>query len=145
MALPSQDLTYSWRWVCLNDHGDHQRHQVGRGFTNSTSAQFRLGGTFLMKKHGLPCISYLENNSKITTPGYNGNGLWELRAPPLSARVGLTGPSQDICWIFSQGGWPLQSDSIKLCRFLQQRLASRNCEGGEDQRSDRRGHWRPRS
>ena len=80
-----------WSWSSTSSSGRrgfHQQHQ--RTIQNWWDA-------FEEKKHGLPCVSYLENNSKITTAGYNGNGLWELRAPSLSARVGLTGSNQDIC------------------------------------------------
>ena len=117
-ALPSQDLTYSRRWGCLNYHAHHHRHNHGSATLwslSSPSSSGRRGfhqqhqrtiqtwwDVFEEKKHGLPCISYFENNSKITTPGYNGNGLWELRAPPLSARVGLTGPNQDMLDISSR-------------------------------------------
>ena len=112
--------------LCLNDHGHQHRHNhgcvsiiiviivtitvVSQWSWSSTSSSGRRGfhqqhqrtiqnwwDAFEEKKHGLPCVSYLENNSKITTAGYNGNGLWELRAPSLSARVGLTGSNQDIC------------------------------------------------
>ena len=80
-----------WSWSSTSSSGRrgfHQQHQ--RTIQTWWDA-------FEEKKHGLPCVSYLENNSKITTAGYNGNGLWELRAPSLSARVGLTGSNQDIC------------------------------------------------
>ena len=80
-----------WSWSSTSSSGRrgfHQQHQ--RTIQTWWDA-------FEEKKHGLPCVSYLENNSKITTAGYNGNGLWELRAPSLSARVGLTGSNQAIC------------------------------------------------
>ena len=107
----SWSSTSSQSWVCLNNHR-HHRHDHGcvsmimvinivirsEGVSPTAPAHNSdLVGRFWRKKHGLPCVSYLENNSKITTAGYNGNGLWELRAPSLSARVGLTGSNQDIC------------------------------------------------